>query len=243
MAEQISTGDVQSVETPNQIGGDETTRTGANIVTPDQIEGESTDAPNPVQPTNPVGELALQESSPPSVDTGDGAIMLPLAVINRDDEYIVRENLNPQGVQDYTELFTDYKEAVARNEKPKYPFPPIVVWLINGLYILLCGQHRFEAALKAGLTEILVQVFVGSPEEAFMIAFKDNAKHGVRMDDNDKRVAIIKALKRFPDKSLGFFHKELGCSKSTLSVLRNELYSMWAFLYSRFSFMVSKAWL
>ena len=160
------------------------------------------------------------------VSTGEQheVIMLPLATIQRDDEYIVRGNLNAKGVSDYAELFTDYREAVERKEKAKYPFPPIVVWFVNGLYILLCGQHRFEAALKAGLTEILARVFDGSSDEAFLQAFKDNVKHGVRMTDNDKKVAAIKALKRFPNKSLEFFVKELGGSKTTLSVLRNELY-------------------
>lgn len=175
-----------------------------------------------IDPTNPMeAELTMKtvETSTPA-DTKQGVIDLPLTDIQRDEKFLVRLERNEQTVEDYAELFKDYKEG-----KIKYPFPPITIWYdASGRCILLAGDHRTAAGSMAGLTTIKARVFQGSEREAYMLAYKDNATNALPLSRGDKKYAITKALRLFPDKSLEFFVQELKCSKSYASELRKELY-------------------
>ena len=158
-------------------------------------------------------------------DTKSGEIDLPLADIYRDENFLGREKRNEATVEDYAEIFIEYLEAMKNNEKVKYPFPPITVRHDEaGRYILLAGDHRSAAALKAGFTTIRAKIFHGSADEAFVFAMKDNATNALPLSKGDKRYIIIKALMRFNGrKSPRAVAKEIGCSPSYASEINVEL--------------------
>jgi hypothetical protein len=68
-----------------------------------------------------------------------------------------------------------------------------------------------------------VKVFEGTEDDAFMVALKDNSKHGLPMSRGDLRFCIEKAVCRFPDKSPGVIAKMLGRSRSYVSEIVKEV--------------------
>ena len=75
------------------------------------------------------------------------------------------------------------------------------------------------------MKEILVKVFTGSEDDAFVIALRDNGEHGVRLSNGDLKFVIRKALERFPDKTPGAIALMVGCSRSYAARIESELSS------------------
>jgi len=153
-------------------------------------------------------------------------ISLQVNDIVLDEEYRVRVKEDEATIEKYAELYRDNEAALKRKEKPPHQMTLIVVWYDpnRGQYVLLGGYHRLEAARRAGLVEIQVSVFSGSPDEAFAVALKDNAKHGRPMSDGDKKYAIIKAFRRYDGaKGVREIAREVGCSASYASKINGEL--------------------
>ena len=166
---------------------------------------------------NESGSNAMQQ-----VDN-DGAIFIDVATIQQRDEFRCRIKEDKETIERYTDTFEGYREALERGEKPRYPFPAIKVWDDNGQYVLLGGYHRTAAARAAGQSKIKAIVFHGTADEAFMVAYRDNNTHGLNLSSGDKKYSIVKALLRFPDKTLRILGKELGCTYSYISVIRKEM--------------------
>ena len=157
---------------------------------------------------------------------GEKETTLKLDDILLDDEYRIREKEDEATIAKYAELYRDNEAALKCKEKPPHQMTLIVVWLDpnRGQYVLLGGFHRLEAARRAGLVEIRVSVVYGSPDEAFAVALKDNAKHGRPMSDGDKKYAIIKAFRRYDGaKGIREIAREVGCSASYASKINGEL--------------------
>lgn len=69
--------------------------------------------------------------------------------------------------------------------------PPVVVFRDpDGALWLADGAHRQAAHIKAGRTEIMAHVYVGSRRDAILFAVGSNAKHGLRRSNADKRQAV-----------------------------------------------------
>lgn len=64
---------------------------------------------------------------------------------------------------------------------------PIIVYNVEGRYLLVDGFHRHEAARLAGRETVLAVVREGTIEEAITEAEDANLKHGKPLDDHDKR--------------------------------------------------------
>ena len=120
-----------------------------------------------VELTNPMEETMK--------DVENKEITLKLTDIKRDKMFQVRVDLNDEAIKRYAGYYTDYKEATDRGKDAKCRLPPIWVFLANEQYILLCGYHRVEAALLAGLTTIQARVFQGSKADAYVFAARDKA--------------------------------------------------------------------
>jgi len=103
-----------------------------------------------------------------SIEITKAPFFLPVQVITQKDEvFRIRVNDDEYTIEKYAELFREYLEALARGEKPEYPFAshPIWVWLINGVYIMITGYHRIAGARRAGLPKILVKVSLNAHEK------------------------------------------------------------------------------
>ena len=133
------------------------------------------------------------------------------------------ERLCEETIETYKDVFEQFTEKKERGKNPNYPFPVVMVRYDGTKYILITGHHRFHAAHRAGLTEILVQEFMGTEDEAVWLAIRDNRKHGLRLNRHDIKYCVVKALKRFPDKTAGAIARELGCSRSHANEVRLQL--------------------
>ena len=140
-----------------------------------------------------------------------------------DDVFRCRMKEDEATVKKLTKIYNDYKKSVAKGEVCDYPFQPIQVWRHKEQHILLGGYHRLEAAGRAGLTTIQAKVFDGSEDDAFVMALKDNSKHGLRLKQGDMKMCIRKAIERFPEKSLGVIAREVGCVRSYAYRVKDEL--------------------
>lgn len=89
------------------------------------------------------------------------------------------------------ETVGEYAEKMAAGEQ----FPPLIGYR-DGVNVWLAGGfHRFFAAQQAGLKEVAVEVRVGTQRDAVLFAAGDNAKHGLRRSNADKRKAVLMLLK------------------------------------------------
>jgi hypothetical protein len=161
------------------------------------------------------GNVATNSPNPMADKTmTENTRFIDLAKIQSRDNFRSREQGDVDTIDEYTEIFTDYKEALERGENPQYPFPAICVWQDAEKLVQITGFIRSDAARRAKLDQILVEEFFGTEDDAFMLAMKDNMKHGLKLSPGDKKFCITKAILRFPETTAGTIAKELGCGRS-----------------------------
>ena len=102
--------------------------------------------------------------------------MIPLKEIKKRKDLQVRLN----GVNQ--EVVDQYVIAIEEGEE----FPPLVVYWVNGEYVLVDGYHRHAAYQKAGAETVKVVVNEGTFTEALDYArFEANRKNGQRLTRAD----------------------------------------------------------
>jgi hypothetical protein len=69
---------------------------------------------------------------------------------------------------------------------------PLIVFEVDGEYILVDGFHRFFACKKAERATIPCEIRQGTLDDAHEFACCANQAHGLQRNDNDKRKAVIK---------------------------------------------------
>lgn len=113
---------------------------------------------------------------------------LELHEIERDTATQSRIAIDSKKVEEYGERWVD-------GSLP----PPIIVFYDGKHYWLADGWHRIAAAEWAGKKSIECLIREGSKEDAIVHACSANAKHGVPMNDADKRKCIETMLRLRPD--------------------------------------------
>lgn len=89
------------------------------------------------------------------------------------------------------EMIDEYADDMAKQLKVgPLTFPPLKAFHDGENYWLSRGFHRYYAAEKAGIKEFDVQVVSGTLRDAILDAAGDNADHGIRRTQADKRKAI-----------------------------------------------------
>jgi len=83
-----------------------------------------------------------------------------------------------------------YAEDMARGVE----FPPLVVFNVDGRYILVDGFHRVAAARLAGIQKFLCDVYTGSLRDAILYSCGSNSSHGLRRKNADLRRAVERLL-------------------------------------------------
>jgi hypothetical protein len=63
-------------------------------------------------------------------------------------------------------------------------WPPLVVTPENGGYAIIDGFHRYEAAKRLGLTELICQL---APSAGYPEAFEANVRHGLPLSVEDRK--------------------------------------------------------
>lgn len=105
------------------------------------------------------------------------------------------------GTQIRLEICENTVEAYCELYKEKEKLPPMIVFEIDGKYILADGFHRKLGAESAGLKIIEADVLKGTHQDCIKRALGANSKHGLRRTIADKRNAVMIAVERFPEMS------------------------------------------
>ena len=141
----------------------------------------------------------------------EGPKYIPLGEIVIDAAFRVRECENQDEINDLADVF---KLSMKECDDGNYPFPPVYVLRRGNQYVLIAGFHRFFTAQQAKIKTILASEFVGSEDEAFRLALQDNHKNGQRLSNDDLKVCIEKAFRRYPNMSFSIISDMTGASKT-----------------------------
>ena len=113
------------------------------------------------------------------------AVELSLSEIHVDEKFQCRTEVNERTVADYAERMLE-----------KDVFPPVVVFDVDGKYILADGFHRFRAAEKAKRQTIAAVTMQGSARDALLFGIRANVSHSsLRFNNRDKRRAVELVLR------------------------------------------------
>jgi hypothetical protein len=139
-------------------------------------------------------------------------LTIPIGSINIDPAFLVRAELNPVIAQDYAEA----RRAGA-------VFPLIHVFNVDGRVVLVDGRHRLEAERALGHSEVAVVMHVGTAKDAIWYSLGANSANGQRLNDTDKRAAVIRALKEFPTESQTQIARHVGCTQGYISKVAQDI--------------------
>ncbi|MEA2707998.1 MAG: adenine methylase [Phycisphaerales bacterium] len=123
--------------------------------------------------------------------------MLPISKIRRDGGAQSRESIDRRVV-------ASYADDMDRGDV----FPPLDVFHDGAAYWLSRGHHRIEAAEQLGRDCIGCIIHPGTKRDAILHAVGDNAAHGCRHTDADKRRCVLLLLadgqwRRWSDRKIG----------------------------------------
>ncbi|MET9258624.1 ParB/RepB/Spo0J family partition protein [Amycolatopsis sp. NPDC004079] len=96
--------------------------------------------------------------------------------------------------------------------------PPIIVHRPS--MRVIDGMHRLRAAALCGERDIAVQFFEGPAEEAFVLAVRYNAHHGLPLSPVDRAAAAARILHFFPRFSDARIASLAGVSDKTVAAIR-----------------------
>jgi ParB-like chromosome segregation protein Spo0J len=111
-------------------------------------------------------------------------MLLELDRIRIDGDTQPRESIDLAIVAEYAELMQDGATL-----------PPVVVFHDGAKYWLADGFHRYHAARSIGADAITADVRPGTVEDARWYSYSANKDHGLRRTNEDKRRAVLAALK------------------------------------------------
>jgi hypothetical protein len=102
--------------------------------------------------------------------------------------------------------------------------PPIVVH--RPTMRVIDGMHRLRAAVERGDSEILVEYFDGSEDDAFIRAVRDNVHHGLPLSRADREAAVVRLLRSRNEWSNRAIAAVTGLSAPTVGAIRRRTADM-----------------
>ncbi len=118
------------------------------------------------------------------------SLLSPEAIPDRDTPDIFMcpiEKIRPNPSQPRLEMDQEALEALARSIEENGILQPLVVREVEDLYEIICGERRWRAAQKAGLTRVPVVIKDVSPSQVLELALIENIQ---REDLNPVEEAI-----------------------------------------------------
>lgn len=100
------------------------------------------------------------------------------------------------------------------------PLPPIVVH--RSTMRVVDGMHRLRAASLRGDQHIEVRLVEGTAEDAFVLAVKLNAEHGLPLSRQDRTVAAVRIIESHPQWSDRRIASVTGLSPGAVGSLRSR---------------------
>lgn len=135
----------------------------------------------------------------------------------------VTKGLQPRGDRLDADVVKEYTAAMAAGSV----FPPVIAYRVTDKTYpgpaVVAGFHRVEAAVKAGLTEVAVDLREGTFAEAWLAGYLSNLTHGLRYTNQQKRSAVERACLLFRDESARALADRLGVGDKLVGDVRKEL--------------------
>ena len=113
----------------------------------------------------------------------------------------------------------EYAERMIAGDR----FPPVVIFLNNGDYLLADGFHRLLARKLAKFERIDAEVRQGTRLDALKFSLSANHQHGLRRTNEDKRHAVEIALCEFPGWADRAIAQMCGVSHPSVGAARRQL--------------------
>lgn len=178
-----------------------------------------------VERTDEVEQAAPSEQSAapaPALPAGH----LALDTLRLDERTQLRAARSAATLDEYASRMALDEESGQVVDPAMRPWPAVVVYRdAQGVQWVADGHHRVEAAQRAGLTSIQVEVAEGELRDAVMYAASANTRHGLRLTTADKRRAITAVLSypegwEMSDRAVAAL---CGASHPTVAAVKREL--------------------
>jgi ParB-like chromosome segregation protein Spo0J len=166
-----------------------------------ELPGKVTESMNTVRSTTCPGTTS--HPAPPPARRLTAVHLVPVAAL-RDGDSPRAGTENPEHLQ-----------LLAAAESS---LPPIVVH--RATMRVVDGMHRLRAAVLRGRTEIKVQFFDGSEEDAFVYAVESNTRHGLALTLAERSAAAVRILRSHPHWADRAIASVTGLSAHTVTGLR-----------------------
>jgi hypothetical protein len=124
----------------------------------------------------------------PSVGATLSSHTLKLTEITVEAGITIRQSLKGNGFVD-DEIVAKYRLSDNIDA-----FPPITVYLVDGVHLLIDGHHRLELFKREGRLEIIAMVKTATRQEAFLDAATANLNHGAQMTSKECKAACRRFL-------------------------------------------------
>ena len=149
-------------------------------------------------------------------DSDNATTELPLALLTFDRDVQQREHLSERTVDDYAARLRDGET-----------FPSLVVFTDGETHWVADGFHRGEAARRAGIDAVAVDIRRGTKRDAVFFGAGANRTHGLQITNRDKRRAVHTLLAdaewaKWSDRQIA---RHVGVSHPFVAGLRRELQS------------------
>lgn len=123
-----------------------------------------------------------------------------------------RQSINNDTVAEYAERMIEGDQ-----------FPPVVLFHDGSIYYIGDGFHRVLASERNEFVDIEADVRKGTQQDALWFALGANKTNGQRMTKGDLRHAVAVALKTWPDKTQQAIADQVGCHRTTVMRVQEEL--------------------
>lgn len=150
---------------------------------------------------------------------------IDLSTISVDGGTQSRVEFNVEALEDYAERMIEEPLSGLVLDQDGEPWPALIIFDDGSNRWLADGFHRLRAARRAGLTHFQADIKQGELRDAIRLSLGVNAKHGLRRTNEDKRLAITRALQdeewvRYSDRKVA---ELCAVSPPTVSRVRREL--------------------
>jgi len=127
-----------------------------------------------------------------------------------DDIVRIREEMNMERIREFMDILDQ--------------LPPVdVIRTTDGQYFLADGLHRREAAIAKSKKTLECEVKDGDLKDALEVAIKRNSKSSLPLTRIEKRHAVEKILKFFPNRANSWIAEIVGVSMQLVDSVRENL--------------------
>lgn len=120
---------------------------------------------------------------------------------------------------DNPDVMRDYAESMRLGHQ----FPPITIYIVEGVHVVVDGRHRIGAAQLIGLKTLAAEVTYGTMAEAAWAGAAANRTNGQNMTMLDKTRCVRLLLVACPEKMQHEIAEQVGCSPALVSKIVSRI--------------------